>query len=108
MEVIYIVLFVTIVNIFPEVPDPSEDPKVILCFGNSITAGHGLDPEDAYPNVLSQILNQAGYNYKVINAGLSGETSPGPFQLSSLLPAKYTFPLSSVAIAYALSSQPEP
>jgi acyl-CoA thioesterase-1 len=54
-----------------------EDPKVILCFGNSITAGHGLNPELAYPSLLEQILRKKGYNYRVINAGLSGETSAG-------------------------------
>jgi len=51
--------------------------KTILCFGNSITAGYGLDPEFAYPNVLEQMLKENGYKYKVINAGLSGETSAG-------------------------------
>lgn len=54
-----------------------NDPKVILCYGNSITAGRGLDPEYAYPHVLEQLLNEKEYNYTVINAGLSGETSAG-------------------------------
>lgn len=54
-----------------------EARKTILCFGNSITAGYGLDPELAYPRVLEQLLNENGYNYRVINAGLSGETSAG-------------------------------
>jgi acyl-CoA thioesterase-1 len=56
---------------------PIDEPKVILCFGNSITAGHGLDPEFAYPFQLEQIIREKGYNYKVINSGLSGETSAG-------------------------------
>jgi len=56
---------------------PPDGPKVILCFGNSITAGHGLDPEFAYPYLLEQMLRERGYNYKVINSGLSGETSAG-------------------------------
>jgi acyl-CoA thioesterase-1 len=51
--------------------------KTILCFGNSITAGYGLDPELAYPDVLEKILNEKGYDYEVINSGLSGETSAG-------------------------------
>jgi acyl-CoA thioesterase-1 len=54
-----------------------EVQKTILCFGNSITAGYGLDPELAYPDVLEEMLNDNGYNYRVINAGLSGETSAG-------------------------------
>ena len=56
---------------------PIDEPKVILCFGNSITAGHGLDPEFAYPFQLEQIIREKGYHYKVINSGLSGETSAG-------------------------------
>lgn len=55
----------------------AEDPKVILCYGNSITAGYGLDPDYAYPAVLEKIIKEKGYNYKVVNAGLSGETSAG-------------------------------
>lgn len=51
--------------------------KVILCFGNSITAGYGIDPEDAYPAVLEDLLIEKNLNYAVVNAGLSGETSAG-------------------------------
>lgn len=61
----------------PEELQAQEAQKTILCFGNSITAGYGLDPDLAYPNVLEQTLNDKGYNYKVVNAGLSGETSAG-------------------------------
>ena len=57
--------------------DAQEAQKTILCFGNSITAGYGLDPDLAYPAVLEKMLNDSGYNYRVINAGLSGETSAG-------------------------------
>jgi len=48
---------------------------VILCFGDSLTAGMGLDPEEAYPAVLQQIIDSLGLNYTVINSGLSGETT---------------------------------
>lgn len=61
----------------PEELQSQEAQKTILCFGNSITAGYGLDPDLAYPNILEQTLNDKGYNYKVVNAGLSGETSAG-------------------------------
>jgi acyl-CoA thioesterase-1 len=74
------IIVLLLLNIFFLFSDPQtvfEEPNVILCFGNSITAGYGLDPEQAYPNVLSQILKRKGYNYSVINAGLSGETSAG-------------------------------
>jgi acyl-CoA thioesterase-1 len=77
MQYLYILLFTATFSLFPIEPEAVDDPKIILCFGNSITAGYGLDPEDAYPNVLSQMLNRKGYNYSVVNAGLSGETSAG-------------------------------
>lgn len=51
--------------------------QTILCFGNSITAGYNLDPEYAYPAVLEEKLKKQGYDVKVVNAGLSGETSAG-------------------------------
>jgi acyl-CoA thioesterase I len=51
--------------------------KTILFFGDSITAGYGLDPEDAFPAVIQQKVDSLGLSYRVINAGLSGETSAG-------------------------------
>jgi acyl-CoA thioesterase-1 len=54
-----------------------EPPYTILCFGNSLTAGYNLDPGLAYPAVLERKLVEKGYEAKVINAGLSGETSAG-------------------------------
>ena len=49
--------------------------KVILCFGNSITAGMGLNLEEAFPALIQNKLDSLGLNYQVINAGLSGETT---------------------------------
>lgn len=52
--------------------------STILCFGDSITAGYGLDDsKDAFPSVLQQKVDSLGLNYTVINSGLSGETSAG-------------------------------
>lgn len=52
--------------------------KTILCFGDSITAGYGLDDNaDAYPALLQKKIDSLGLNYSVINSGLSGETSAG-------------------------------
>ncbi len=50
---------------------------VIVAFGDSLTEGYGFEPERAYPALLEQRLTAKGYNYKVINAGISGETSSG-------------------------------
>ncbi|MEQ8361617.1 MAG: arylesterase [Cyclobacteriaceae bacterium] len=52
-------------------------PKTILFFGDSITAGYGLSAEDAYPAHVEAALIKKGIEVKVVNAGLSGETSAG-------------------------------
>jgi acyl-CoA thioesterase-1 len=49
----------------------------VLFFGDSLTAGYGLAPEDAFPNWVEKNLKQKGVAMKAINAGLSGETSAG-------------------------------
>lgn len=54
-----------------------QSPKVILFFGDSLTAGYGLSPEDAFPALLETELNKSVKKVKVVNAGLSGETSAG-------------------------------
>lgn len=54
-----------------------SQPKVILFYGDSLTAGYGLSPAEAFPAIVEKKIKAAGSNYKVINAGLSGETSAG-------------------------------
>ncbi|WP_242916393.1 arylesterase [Pontibacter liquoris] len=51
--------------------------KTILIFGDSLTAGYGLPAAQAYPSLIQQRLKEAGYNYQVLNGGLSGDTSAG-------------------------------
>lgn len=51
--------------------------KTILFFGNSLTAGYGIDPEDAFAGLVQERLDSLGKDYKVINGGLSGETTAG-------------------------------
>ncbi|MBX3244153.1 MAG: arylesterase [Acidobacteria bacterium] len=51
-------------------------PKIIA-FGDSLTAGFGLSETESYPYLLQQRLNAEGYNYEVVNAGVSGDTSLG-------------------------------
>lgn len=55
----------------------AQEKKNILIFGDSITAGLGVDPEQAFPSILQQKIDSAGLHFKVINGGLSGETSAG-------------------------------
>jgi acyl-CoA thioesterase-1 len=50
---------------------------VILAFGDSLTAGPGVARGTEYPEVLQQILDKRGYRYRVVNAGISGDTSSG-------------------------------
>src|SRR5699024_3619443 len=55
-----------------------EQPITILALGDSLTEGLGLPEDEAYPAQLEAALKQAGYvNAKVVNSGLSGETSTG-------------------------------
>lgn len=51
--------------------------KKILFFGNSITAAYGLDPSDAFSNIIQLKIDSAGLAYTCINAGNSGETTKG-------------------------------
>jgi acyl-CoA thioesterase-1 len=57
-------------------PVTAERP-VVLCVGTSLTAGYGLDPDDAWPALLQARIDAAGLPHRVVNAGVSGETSAG-------------------------------
>jgi len=48
---------------------------VIVAFGDSLTAGYGADPGESYPDYLEKDLNAKGYDYQVINQGISGNTT---------------------------------
>ncbi len=51
--------------------------KNIIFYGNSLTAGYGLDPSEAFPAIVQEKIDSAHLPYKVVNAGLSGETTAG-------------------------------
>ncbi|HRJ30059.1 MAG TPA: arylesterase [Cyclobacteriaceae bacterium] len=55
----------------------STTVKTIMFYGDSLTAGYGLSTEEAFPALLEKKLNAQSTRCKVINAGLSGETSAG-------------------------------
>jgi acyl-CoA thioesterase I len=67
---VLIIVFFLVFNTF-------QTPKVILFFGDSLTAGYGLSTEEAFPALLEKELNKTDKKVKVVNAGLSGETSAG-------------------------------
>ncbi len=70
-------------------PEPSAPPAPVaqparigtrarvVVLGDSLTAGLGLPPNEAYPALLQQRIDQAGLRYEVVNAGVSGDTSAG-------------------------------
>lgn len=55
----------------------SEQMKSLLFFGDSLTAGYGLDPAQAFPALIQEKINARGWKVQAINAGLSGETTAG-------------------------------
>ncbi len=60
----------------PKTTTNSEE-KYILFFGNSLTAGYGLEEQFAFPSLIQNRLDSLKLSYTVVNAGLSGETSAG-------------------------------
>lgn len=66
-------LFIAFTLIFQS----ASAPKTILFFGDSLTAGYGLSVEEAFPAIVEEKFNKLGKATKVVNAGLSGETSAG-------------------------------
>jgi acyl-CoA thioesterase-1 len=55
----------------------NESIPKIVAFGDSLTAGFGVAPDESYPAQLAKRLQENGFHYEVINAGVSGETSAG-------------------------------
>ena len=58
-------------------PEATVSRPKIVAFGDSLTAGFGLTERESYPYLLQERLNAEGYNYEVVNAGVSGDTSLG-------------------------------
>ncbi len=54
-----------------------EEKKLIIFFGNSLTAGYGLELNQSFPAIIQQKIDSFGLPYTVVNAGVSGETSSG-------------------------------
>lgn len=55
-------------------PEKTTD-GIILFFGNSLTAGYGIEPDQAFPALIQEKLDSLSYRYQVIDAGVSGETT---------------------------------
>ncbi len=55
----------------------NDSPKTILFFGDSLTAGYGVNQDEAFPAIIQCRIDSLKLPYEVVNAGLSGETSAG-------------------------------
>jgi len=55
----------------------AAETKTLVFFGDSLTAGYGVDPDEAYPALIQAKINAAKLPWRVVNAGLSGETTAG-------------------------------
>jgi acyl-CoA thioesterase-1 len=60
-----------------DAPETRDERPVLLFVGTSLTAGHGLELTEAFPAVFQRKLDAADLSYRVVNAGVSGETSAG-------------------------------
>ncbi len=58
-------------------PEANPDLPIILAFGDSLTFGSGVDREFSYPSQLQDELDRRGYAYRVVNSGVSGDTTSG-------------------------------
>lgn len=61
----------------PSTPGAADERKTILFFGDSITAGYGIDEQEAFPAIIQRKIDSLGLPWRAVNAGLSGETSAG-------------------------------
>ncbi len=87
---------------------PADAPRIVA-FGNSLTAGLGVSPDHAYPARLQTQLLKAGYAYRVINAGVSGETTAGGLRrLPWILEHRPSIVILELGANDALRGQPLP
>jgi acyl-CoA thioesterase I len=60
----------------PVVPNNANDTRpIIAAFGDSLSAGFGVAPGKSYPDDVQRLLDAAGYRYRVVNLGVSGDTT---------------------------------
>lgn len=70
-------------------PVVADSRPVIACFGDSLSAGYGVEPGKSFPDILQQLMDTKGYEYRVANFGMSGDTTTdGLERLPTVLAAK--------------------
>lgn len=70
-------LLLVLVHVAAAAASALAQERVIVAFGDSLTAGFGVPAEQTYPARLGERLRREGYDYKVVNAGVSGDTTAG-------------------------------
>lgn len=77
MRIVFKTIVAALLCVSPATAQAAERPIRILAFGDSLTQGYGVPPGDDFPEVLEHALKAKGMNVRVINAGVSGDTSAG-------------------------------
>lgn len=72
-----VILFFIFLQAFNPAEAQVRESRTILFFGDSITAGYGIDMEEAFPALIASRIDSLNLAYRSVNAGLSGETSAG-------------------------------
>lgn len=86
--------------------DSLEYPRIVA-FGNSLTAGLGVSPDQSYPAQLQKRLTKAGHHYRVINAGVSGDTTAGGLRrLNWVLKSQPSIVIVELGVNDAMRGQP--
>jgi acyl-CoA thioesterase-1 len=70
-------LLLLVLQLMALAPSATAQERVIVAFGDSLTAGLGVPADQSYPALLGERLRREGYEYKVVNAGVSGDTTAG-------------------------------
>jgi len=73
-------LILLLAALFCSHPVRAAERKTLLVLGDSLSAGYGIDPEQAYPALLQKKIDAAGLNFTVVNAGVSGDTTADGLQ----------------------------
>ena len=72
-----LLLLVQLAVFVPARTPAQTNDRVIVAFGDSLTSGLGVPADQTYPALLGERLRREGYGYKVVNAGVSGDTTAG-------------------------------
>jgi acyl-CoA thioesterase-1 len=72
-----VIISMMIVLLSSQGPAARDSRPVILAFGDSLTAGYGVPHGSAYPDQLQKKLDSLGYKYRIVNMGISGDTTSG-------------------------------